>query len=451
MKKFYQIDEFFPATGDERFSLSAESPLDEVTYNIFTADDFTDAAIYDYGERKFLCPETDTPLASFHARFSRWKAQRGADIAAAFGALRMEYDPIQNYKSVETKSGTETALKTPDEWVTTVERTPDLTRTETQTPSGWTKTTTDSATNYHETTTETPGLNRGYSETESFTNYHETETQTPTNWKESTVEGVGQNGYHEIETQTPTDWTETTIAGVGEDGYKESDLQTPTNWKETTTKVKADNEVEAESSIYAFNSATAVPTGKSVAKTNEETDVERTGTYLTEHEIEGTKETSVTRSGSFETDKEITGSKEIEVSHTGTFETDKEITGSKETEVSHTGTFETDLERTGTKTIARTETGTLESDKTITGTKTSEEVQSGTFETGTTETGTDTTTTSQAGTFEDKMTYDTTLTRAGNIGVTTSQQMINSELDLRARQFVREVIREFFDLVTVYC
>ena len=386
MKKLYQIDEFFPATGDERFSLSAESPLDEVTYNIFTADDFTDAAIYDYGERKFLCPETDTPLASFHARFARWKAQRGADIAAAFGALQMEYNPIENYDSTETKEGTETALKTPDEWVTTVERTPDLTTTETQTPTAWTKTTTDSATDYHETTTETPGLNRGYSETESFTNYHETETQTPTNWKE------------------------TTVAGVGEDGYKESDLQTPTNWKETTTKVKADNEVEAESSIYAVNSATAVPTGKSVAKTNEETDVERTGTFLTEHSIEG----------------------------------------SKDTEVSRTGTYETDLTRTGSKTIARTETGTLESDKTITGTKSSAEVQTGTFETGTTETGTDTTTTTQAGTFEDKMTYDTTIRKHGNIGIRSAQELAEQELDLRARQFVREVIREFFDLVSIY-
>ena len=219
--------------------------------------------------------------------------------------------------------------------------------------------------------------------------------------------------------------------GVGEDGYKESDLQTPTNWKETTSKLKADNETEAKSSVYAYNSASAVPTGESVVKTNEETDVERTGTYLTEHEIEGSKETSVTRSGSFETDKEITGSKETEVSHTGTFETDKE--------------------RTGTKTVARTETGTLETDTTITGSKTLTDTQTGTFETETVETGTDTTTTTQAGTFEDKMTYNTVLKRSGNIGVTSSQQLIESELVLRSKQFVRDVIREFFDLVTVYC
>ena len=187
MKKFYQIDEFYPATGDERFSLSAESPLDSVTYNIFSADDFTDAAIYDYGERKFLCPETDTPLASFYARFARWKAQRGADIAAAFGALRAEYNPLHNYDSTEHKTGTETGLKTPTNWVQTTERTPDLNRTETQTPTQWQKTSVDTASDYHETTTETPGTGRGFSDTESYTGYRETETQTPTNWTKTTT------------------------------------------------------------------------------------------------------------------------------------------------------------------------------------------------------------------------------------------------------------------------
>ena len=406
MKKFYQIDEFFPAEGDERFSFSAESPLDEVTYNIFTADDFTDAAIYDYGERKFLCPETSTPLTSFHARFSRWKSQRGADIAAAFGALRALYNPIQNYDSTEHKTGTETALKTPDDWITTTERTPDLTRTETQTPTGWAKTTTDSATNYHEKTTETPGLNRGTTETESFANYHETETKTPTDWKET--ETKAPTNWKETETKTPTNW-------------KDTEVQTPTNWEETTEGLLADNHSESTNSIYAFNSSTAVDTGKVTADSKNKSTVKRTGTFQTE------------------------------MTHSGTFETETETSGTFETETKTSGTFETDLEKSGTKTVTKTETGTLETDMTIQGTKESTEVQSGTFETETTDTGTDTTMTEQTGTFEDKMTYNTTVTKSGNIGVTTSQQMIQSEIDLRTRRFVRDVIREFFDLVSVYC
>lgn len=366
MKKLYNVEDFFPAAGDQRFSLSAESPLDNVTYNIFTADDFTDAAIYDYGERKFYCPETDTPLASFYARFARWKAQRGVDIAAAYGALRAKYNPLFNYDSTETKTGTETGLKTPTDWIQTTERTPDLTRTQTDTPTQWQKTIVDSASDYHETTTETPGTGRGYSDTESFTNYHETETQTPTDW---------------IETVT----------------------QTPDDWAETTTGLKADNTASSKSSVFAFNSAgtDGVPVGITEADNNTLTTVERTGTFDT------TKEQA--------------------------------------------GTFETDKEFTGTKTVQHSETGTLTNDTTITGTKTATETQSGTYETETTETGTDTTTVEQAGTFEDKMTYNTTLKRSGNIGVTSSEQLINSELDLRARQYVREVIREFFDLVTVYC
>ena len=72
--------------------------------------------------------------------------------------------------------------------------------------------------------------------------------------------------------------------------------------------------------------------------------------------------------------------------------------------------------------------------------------------TSATEGSTDTTTETQEGTLEDKMTYNTVLTRKGNIGVTTSQQMARSEwFDLRRNQFVKEVLREFFDNVSVYC
>ena len=342
MKTFYQIDEFYPATGDERFSLSAESPLDSVTYNIFSADDFTDAAIYDYGERKFLCPVTATPLASFYARFARWKAQRGADIAAAFGALRAEYNPLHNYDSTETKTGTETGLKTPTDWIQTTERTPDLNRTETQTPTQWQKTSVDTASDYHETTTETPAAGRGFSDTESYTNYRETETQTPT------------------------------------------------NWVKTTEGLKADNTAESKNSIYPFNGTDPVGVNKT--------------------EVENNSRTTETQSGTFGTAKDITG----------------------------------------TKTIQHSETGTLTNDTTVTGSRTNTETQSGTYKTETTETGTDTTTVEQAGTLEDKMTYNTTLKRSGNIGVVSSEQLITQELDLRAKQFIRDVIREFFDTVTVY-
>ena len=341
-KKFYQIDEFFPAAGDQRFSLSAESPLDQVTYNIFTADDFTDAAIYDYGERKCLFPETNDPLTAFYSRFARWKAQRGADIAAAFGALKMEYNPIENYSSTETKTGTETALKTPDQWV----------KTETQTPNNWQRSEVQTPASWQE------------QNTKSFTNYKETETQKPTNWQEETED-------------TYTD-------------YHESETQTPTGWKKKTKSTEPLNPSEDFNKVVPFN-------GSSLETVS--------GTL---HFINDTEEQE------------------------GTFETDREITGSKAQTKTTSGTYDTELTKTGTETDTKTTSGTY----------TTTDTQSGTY----------TTTEEQAGTFEDELTYDTVLTRKGNIGVTTSQQMARSEwFDLRRNQFVKEVIKEFFNNVSVYC
>ena len=172
-----------------------------------------------------------------------------------------------------------------------------------------------------------------YSMTEKHTGT-ETGLETPTNWKET-------------ETQTPTNW-------------KETETQTPTNWIETTKGLQADNEADANNSIYAFNSNSAVKVSESESKVSSKSETERTGT--------------------FQTDKE----------QTGTFQTDKEQTGTFQTDKEQTGTFQTDTERTGT--------------------------------------------------YEDKTTYDTTLTRKGNIGVTTSQQMIESERELWLWNFFQNVV-----------
>ena len=75
-----------------------------------------------------------------------------------------------------------------------------------------------------------------------------------------------------------------------------------------------------------------------------------------------------------------------------------------------------------------------------TGTFATETSRTGTFETETSRTGTYETETSRTGTYEDKTTYDTTLTRKGNIGVTTSQQMIESERNLWLWNFFQNVV-----------
>ena len=127
--------------------------------------------------------------------------------------------------------------------------------------------------------------------------------------------------------ETPTQW-------------KETETQTPTQWKETTKGLQADNEADANNSIYAFNSNSAVKVSESESKVSSKSETERTGTF--------------------------------------------------QTETSRTGTYQTETSRTGT--------------------------------------------------YEDKTTYDTTLTRKGNIGVTTSQQMIESERELWLWNFFQNVV-----------
>ena len=367
MKKFYTIEDFYPAEGDQRFSLIETSPLDSVSYTVFTADDFTDAAIYDYGERKCLFPETDTPLASFYGRFARWKAQRGKDIAAAFSALRTVYQPLDNYSMEEKKTGTETELKTPDEWKSTTE---------------------------HSVSQD----------------YKETETQKPDDWISSTEHSVSQD-FKETESQKPTNWKNTKDFKVSQD-YKETDTDKPTDWMEEkqTNGNAGDNNTTTTNSVVPFNASDYVAINKSSTDNTFREKTERTGTYTKEHTQEGTRTE----------------------------------------ETSQSGTFDTEKTQTGTKTDATEQSGTYAIEKTQTGTKTDSTEQSGTYAVEKTQTGKKIDATEQSGTFEDKMTYNTTLTRSGNIGTVTSQMMAEQELDLRMKQFVRDVIKEFFDLVSVY-
>ena len=68
----------------------------------------------------------------------------------------------------------------------------------------------------------------------------------------------------------------------------------------------------------------------------------------------------------------------------------------------------------------------------------SEETQTGTFEHDTTKTGS--ISRGQSGTYETETEYNTELERSGNIGVTTSQQMIQSERDLWLWNFFYKVV-----------
>ena len=390
MKKLYEIEEFFPIAGDSRFKIDVT--IDDETLHVITADQFKDMALYDFGERKFLCFEADTPLTAFYNRFKSWLDMREYDITKEFAALRTAYNPLENYNSTETKTGTETAVKTPEEWTETKDFkvSNDYKETDTQRPTNWTETIDHTVSN----------------------DYKETESQKPSNWTE-TIDHTVSNDYKETDSQKPNNWKETTDHKVSE-GYKESDTEKPSNWKEqkqiTGTDPATANTSTSTNSVIPFNATDFVDVSKTTNANAFNETTERSGTYEHEHTQTGTKTEEKTQSGTFDTE--------------------------------HT--------QTGKKTEERTQSGTFDTEHTQTGKKTDERTQSGTFATEHTQTGSRTEETTQAGTFTDEMTYDTELHRSGNLGVTTSQQMLLSEIDLRSKNYARELVKEFFNLVTIY-
>lgn len=184
--------------------------------------------------------------------------------------------------------------------------------------------------------------------------------------------------------ETPTNWKETTTEKPGVNGYSETETQTPTNWKESRKEtVGDDGYTETE---------TQTPTDweKTIESDKADNDVEgSTSLYafnssdpvpISKSETQTDSKSVETQSGTYETKKEISGEKDVDIERTGTYETKREIEGEKITETGHTGTY------------------------------------------------------------EDKTTYDSTLTRSGNIGVTTSQQMIEQEINLWKWNFFRDVV-----------
>lgn len=184
--------------------------------------------------------------------------------------------------------------------------------------------------------------------------------------------------------ETPTNWKETTTEKPGADGYSETETQTPTNWIESRKEtVGNDGYTETE---------TQTPTNweKTIESDKSDNDVEgSTSLYafnssdpvpISKSETQTDSKIVETQSGTYETKREISGEKDVDIERTGTYETKREIEGEKITETGHTGTY------------------------------------------------------------EDKTTYNSTLTRSGNIGVTTSQQMIEQEINLWKWNYFRDVV-----------
>lgn len=203
-----------------------------------------------------------------------------------------------------------------------------------------------------------------------------TETQSP-NTTETRTDNL-QHGKTGTETQTPnTTETRTDNLTHGKTG---TETQAP-NTTETRTPNLSRN---VSNNVYGFNSSTASPADSQQETQSGTEQVARTGTDTLTHN------TSETQTGTQKTER--TGSDTL--------------------------THNINETQTGTQQVQRTGQETLTHNVTDTDTGTQTDRDSG----------------------EDTETRNYTLTRSGNIGVTTSQQMLQSERDIWLWNFFRDVV-----------
>lgn len=208
----------------------------------------------------------------------------------------------------------------------------------------------------------------------------DTGLRTPTGWK--TTQTQTPDNWKTTETQTPTSWKETTTETPND--WTETETQTPTDWKEKTTQTPTDwlTVTEGDSADNKSHGESSVYGFNSVAPVKSATT-----------DTNSDAKTTVSQTGTYET----------EVERTGEYETSRTLSGTKDTTTERTGTYETETALSG---IMTTETA-------------------------------------QTGTMEDKTTYNTTLTRNGNIGVSESSQLAQHEIEFRFKSVAFMLLDQF--------
>ena len=189
--------------------------------------------------------------------------------------------------------------------------------------------------------------------------------------------------------KTPTNWKETETQTPT--NWKETETQTPTNWKKTTTETPDDWSEETVQTptdwVETTEGLKADNTSKSTGSVYAFNSVNAVPSTVGETEI-NSKQTK-SQEGTYTTTHSQSGSMETTEEQEGTFQTERARTGSFQTETSHTGTY------------------------------------------------------------EDKMTYKSTLTRHGNIGVTSSQQLLSSSIELWKWSFFETVFKDLDQVLTL--
>ena len=197
------------------------------------------------------------------------------------------------------------------------------------------------------------------------------------------------------ETVTPAETTETVTPAETTETVTPTETTQTVTPAETTTNTKPAKTV-TENSVSAFNSANYVSDNKTV--------------------IEG--------------DINDKGSESITVNHAGTNKLEVDTAGSNKLEVDTAGSNKIEVDTAGTNKIAVDNAGTnkLEVDTA-----------------GNTKVEVDT-----AGSDVITVQHGRTLTRKGNIGVTTTQQMMSSEIELWQWNFYESVFKDIDSVLTLY-
>ena len=201
------------------------------------------------------------------------------------------------------------------------------------------------------------------------------------------------------ETQTPTDWK--TRETQTPTGWKETETITPTNWKETQTESSTGWKETETQTPTDWKTTVDAPEGSNSSKTEEK--------------LYGLNSTTGVPSDS----SESSSKQHSETTQTGTFKTERERAGELTTETEKSGTYKTETDKTGT------------------------------YETETEQSGTFLTKKEEKGTKETATKYGMKLRVRGNIGVTTSQEMMESEIELRKYDFFQQVYNDIDKILTI--
>lgn len=356
--------------------------------------------------------------------------------------LSFEYNPIHNY-----------SMKEHEDYLGDVDDTKNLSYTTDETEYPLTTRTETRNLAASRNSTRTPNLshtetkNLADSETrnltgsdDSLTTYNSTETET------QNLTDTKTNALTRLETRNlaGTNDTDTTYGRIETETHNLSQSGSSTETPNTTVTDTTTNMITNTTSSngrHGFNSSTdGVPVAFSEGDNTVNGSVSRqtTGTVgtITSNSDTGTLTTGYTGLDKVENDTTDTGT--VNVSDTGTVTTTNTGTDA----IAKTGTDKVERDITDTGTVITTHTGTDTIQETGT-----EQVVDGTSDTGTVTVGVTGTNTidrdsTETGTDNRDISYDRDVTRDGNIGATTTQQMISEERQLWLWNFFHQVYRD---------